>query len=403
MAPVEQCLAKLLGQYPDIVAYVFRATSYIPAHNHAYVASHAIKIGNRFQDYIDGNQNPVYTLRSQLPTRDPSKYFILGERPETKFPSKPDKQLIDKKRTRVFYVSPFQFRRIVKLRPEVQPVNEYTGAKKDRILQKQTPQNEKYESVFDRITGKDFFSNPVIVASLRFKWYKFVLKYRLSRLFFVFILFLLVVVITSKQISVSAVKKGQTLTEDEIAARYLPGWRPVFMTTIALGCLLSVYEFWQIKYSPKKYIKSPYNYIDLAAFISPVVGCFYFLNAVPGTIQEGTGIDGGPSQAWIMAFSIIFLYLNMVELRIIRQLGVAVNIIFNIAKRIIWFMLMFTLFLVGFTHALLYRKCPDGWCEDVDFPAGYPTGFFAALTTTFFFLPTFYAHHQKDYYKLKHD
>ncbi|KAF9352322.1 hypothetical protein BGX34_012212 [Mortierella sp. NVP85] len=210
-----------------------------------------------------------------------------------------------------------------------------------------------------------------------------------TKVFAVFILvfFVLVVIITVQQIRVSSLLIDQVPTPDEIAARYLPGWQPVFIATIAIGFLLIIYELLQVKYSPRKYFGSPYNYVDLAACIFPVVGCFILLRASPGTIREDTGIDGGPSQIWMMGFGILLLYLNLLfELRIFKQLGVAVNIIFNISRRIKWFILIFAVILVSFTHALLYllhtrryRACQDGSCDDIDYPSNYPTGFFKAL------------------------
>ncbi|KAK3824542.1 MAG: hypothetical protein J3Q66DRAFT_419173 [Benniella sp.] len=142
---------------------------------------------------------------------------------------------------------------------------------------------------------------------------------------------------------------------------------------------------------------SPYNYVHPAAYLTPVIGCYISLEAKP-TVREDTGVDGGPSQVWILAFAILMIYLNIIfELRVIKPLGRAVNIIINITKKIIWFLLIFAVFLMGFTHALLYvlhtrryRPCnereADGSCKDTDYPSKYPTDFFEAFTTTYFFI-----------------
>ncbi|KAF9343988.1 hypothetical protein BGX34_006153, partial [Mortierella sp. NVP85] len=82
------------------------------------------------------------------------------------------------------------------------------------------------------------------------------------------------------------------------------------------------------------------------------------------------------------------------ELRVIRPLGLAVNIIFNIARRIKWFFLIFAVFLVSFTHSLLYvlhtrryRPCEGKEaCKEIDYPSSYPTDFSKALGVTYFFL-----------------
>ncbi|KAF9349965.1 hypothetical protein BGX34_001482 [Mortierella sp. NVP85] len=214
----------------------------------------------------------------------------------------------------------------------------------------------------------------------------------------------------SRQIDVSTVSNGRAPTADEIEARYLTKWRPVLITTIVLGLRLSFIELDQMglswiltldlaavgptAYSLGKYFRSPFNYVNLAAYSLPVAGCFMFLNTTPGTIQADIGIDGGPSQIWPMGFGILFLYLNMLfELRIIPPLAKVVDIIITITQRIKWFFLVFAVFLVSFTHAFLYvlhtrryRPCEGDSCKETDYPSSYPTNFLEALMATYFFL-----------------
>jgi len=61
--------------------------------------------------------------------------------------------------------------------------------------------------------------------------------------------FVLVSVITAQQIRVSAVTSGQVPTEAELAARYLPEWRPAFYLTIAWGLALTSYEVFHMLFS----------------------------------------------------------------------------------------------------------------------------------------------------------
>jgi hypothetical protein len=75
------------------------------------------------------------------------------------------------------------------------------------------------------------------------------------RFCFVLIFFVLVLVITAQQIVVSTMWQGEAPTPEEIAARYMPEWRPVFMVTAAMGLLLVLYEALQFTYSPLEYIK----------------------------------------------------------------------------------------------------------------------------------------------------
>ncbi|KAF9970327.1 hypothetical protein BGZ65_011216, partial [Modicella reniformis] len=171
LAPVEQCLAELLKHYPDIVANVFRATSYIPAHNHAYLASNAVRSSGKFWNLthkairvipfgkifnriiprpfgLGDNNNAVFTLRSELPVVTPSKTSFIKRDVNLWFPKMPDEPHPHKNRSYTIYVSPLQFRPI--------KIEGRSG--------------ERYESVFTHITRRDFLNNPAVEATLRFTW-----------------------------------------------------------------------------------------------------------------------------------------------------------------------------------------------------------------------------------------
>ncbi|KAF9347930.1 hypothetical protein BGX34_002796 [Mortierella sp. NVP85] len=390
LIPVIQCLSKLSEKHPDITSGVFRKASYIRARNPEYVVSNAIIANLRFSDWINFKrglslfsewiknwtllsldwikfkrglsskcpnikdykkrdidqdpdinhyEKPVFSLRSQLPFHKHVGFrkifhFGLGGR-KTRFPPEKNKDQ-EPHRSIEVYVSPFQFK----------PT---TG-----------PNERRKRSFLAEIAGKDFFDR--------------------------------------RQIEVSKLPTdGSAPTEAEIAARYLPGWGPAFLATIVIGFALIAYECMQMAFSTSKYFLSPFNYVHLAAYITPILGCFSSLYAKPG-VRDDTGVDGGPSQVWVLAFAILLLYLNIVfELRIIKPLGRAVNIIVNITKKIIWFLLIFAVFLMSFTHALLYvlhtrryRPCKDGQpddpCKGGDYPTKYPADFFEALSTTYFFM-----------------
>ncbi|KAF8924907.1 hypothetical protein BGZ58_001319 [Dissophora ornata] len=94
----------------------------------------------------------------------------------------------------------------------------------------------------------------------------------------------------------------------------------------------------------------PYWLLQMLANCLTIAGCSVFLMTKPRTLDDSTGTDRGPSQIWYMSFAILALYLNMLfELRPIKQIGVVVNIILNIAQRIIWFAVIFAVFIIGFT------------------------------------------------------
>ncbi|KAI1318019.1 hypothetical protein EDD11_007402, partial [Mortierella claussenii] len=406
LMPAVQCLNELSDRYPILLADMFRKASYVPVHNHAYVSSHAVianpqygsqlmwnlKFWNRFMgrkweksNAINDYEKPVFSLRSQLPFRASSFMNILNietsyrEVRVEKFPTKPDVVAEETKRMQSqfshnIYVSPF---------PKLSMYGPYRPWFQDAT--------ESAKSAFTDIAGQDFFDSPAMVATLEYKWHKFGLFYWLVRFIVVFTFFVLVVVITAKQISTSSLKNNAPQTQEQIKLRYMEDWRHVIEVTIGFGCLLIAYELIQCLDAPRKYISSPYNYMDIAAYVTPVIGCILFLRADYSNMDN----DHGPDQIWVMSFAILALYMNILfELRVIKQLGIVVNIILNITRRIVWFFLIFGLFLVSFTHALLHLlhtrpqqpECLSGTCDDTDYPDGYPTGFFAALSATYFFL-----------------
>ncbi|KAF9185997.1 hypothetical protein BGZ51_002297 [Haplosporangium sp. Z 767] len=406
LMPAVQCLNELSDRYPAMLANMFRKASYVPVHNSGYVASHAIIANPQYGEWLksklmfrriftgksfekSNNINdylrPVFSLRSQLPFRASSFLNILSietsvrENRDGKFPAKVDGVEEEKKPqsrySHKIYVSPF---------PKLSMYGAYRPWYKEVKSLKSMFSSPR--SAFTDIAGQDFFDSPAMVAMLEFKWNKFGFFYWLTRFTIVFSFFLLTLIITAQQIAInprSTDEIDESLTLEE---KNLDSWRPLIRLTVGLGFTLIAYELVQFISSPRKYISSPYNYLDLAAYVMPVVGCYIFLGSDPES-------DAGPDQIWIMSFAILALYMNVLfELRVVKQLGIVVNIILNITRRIVWFFLIFGLFLVGFTHALLHllhtrKQCTAEDCTTGDlFLDEYPKGFWGALSTTYFFL-----------------
>ncbi|KAK3824653.1 MAG: hypothetical protein J3Q66DRAFT_325657 [Benniella sp.] len=395
LTPVTQCLIKLREVDAELVRDVFKRASHIPVRNPQYVTSHAIITNLRFLDLfsfldqyassrkffefsksskIEKYKAPVLGLRSKLPFHNHTGVVgsisdHIRRRRKTQFPPEKVADQTGENRRKI-YVSPFQFK----------------------------PFKGQSRSFLGEFAGENFFDSPVMEANLWYKWNKSGIYFWLLRFIVVLIYFILVLTITGQQIRVSTPSIEHKPTQEELEDRYLPGWHPAFYMTITIGCLLLIYEFLQMKFSTWKYFRSPFNYIELVAYISPVAGCFIFMQERLLEYFRDKITEGGPSQIIILAFAIIAIYVNMVsELRIIRPLGIAVNIIINITKKIGWFLFIFALFLISFTHALLYvlhtrryRECEvkdeDGSCKDSDYPSNYPTNFFEALGTTYFFM-----------------
>ncbi|KAF9903785.1 hypothetical protein BX616_001536, partial [Lobosporangium transversale] len=425
MTPAVQCLNELSDRYPNHLADMFRRASYVPAHNHAYVATHAIVANRRYADWVNFFLNyysfklvrkvwiqkshnindyskPVFSLRSQLPFRAINKdafmsieTSILDNRMD-QFPAK--REEIDEEQRRA--QSPYSHKIYVCPFPRLSRYPAFRGWVDDRSI--------AFTSAFTDIAGQEFFDSPAMVATLEFKWHKYAffnwfVRYLITLAFFLFFL-----LITGMQIKTSTLpdkEKDPPITEEWVLARYLLGWRPFIKFTIFVGLLLLIYDLQRLMVSASKYIRSPFNFWHLFSHIFTITGCFLFLNTGPGKRNDssedsgpsGNNEEQGPSLIWVMSFAILALYMNMLfELRVIRQLGIVVNIILNITRQILWFFVIFAIFIVSFTHALLHlqhtrrfrRDCYESekGCEDQDYPDGYPKRFLTAMSATYFFL-----------------
>ncbi|KAG0354620.1 hypothetical protein BG005_006333 [Podila minutissima] len=416
LMPAVQCLTELSERYPAILGDMFRRASYVPAHNYSYIASHAIianhqyrktlksyfAFWNYFKDvspYTKSNNindyaKPVLHLRSQLPFRSANFFHVLNietsmrESRHEKFPLKPEiSEEEERRRNRAgefshkIYVSPF---------PKLSMYGPYQGW--------QGLFGDPARSAFSDIAGQDYFDSPAMIAMLEFKWHKFGFYRWLRRFFLVLIFFILFVILTAKQTVIFSGEPKIVFTPNDAGSRYMSDWRPVFWTTIGFGCVLLLLELLQFRAGPGRYLRSPYNYFDLAAYTLPIIGCGMFLSTKLGTIDDVKGLgmyDVGPHQIWVMSFAVLALYLNILfELRVVRQLGVVVNIILNITRRTVWFLLIFGLFLLAFTHALLHLlhtghgnvECIKNEGCKYEYSDGFPRTPFAALSAVYFFL-----------------
>ncbi|KAI1314632.1 hypothetical protein EDD11_001931 [Mortierella claussenii] len=359
MLPAIQCLKELSESYPNILAEMFKKASYVPAHNYAYVTSHAIVSNMRYSDWINFFMNyysfklvhrvwvqkshnindyhkPIFSVRSQLPFRAVNSNAFLSietsvlKSQDLRFPAK--REEIDEQYNHKVFVCPF---------PRLSKFRMFRGWVDEKI--------DYSKSAFTNIAGQEFFDSPAMVATLGFKW-------------------------------------------EEVNVRYLKGWYPFIKVTIFIGFLLIIYDLQRFNISRTKYLSSPFNYLHLVSHLLAITGLFLFLNAK----EDSNPNEQGPSQIWVMSFAILALYMNLLfELRVVKQLGIVANIILNITRRITWLFVIFGLFLVSFTHAMLhllhtrsYRpNCIAGTCDDIkDYPDGYPQDFFPALSATYFYL-----------------
>ncbi|KAK3824979.1 MAG: LOW QUALITY PROTEIN: hypothetical protein J3Q66DRAFT_326600 [Benniella sp.] len=418
------CLDELLDHFPDILADIFRKASYIPVQKQTFPLSRIQVVDFTYSDgyrYILGiitflplfcvnlllnlillvwipfHFRPTLVQRLRLPRfiilrqRSPdanySRKSVFIMRSQLPFFSYIRKGLLG---LLVNKISPFKIRYSGFPSMQINTTRINVSSREVCVspFQLQPVQDSKHESIVSKISGKDFFDIPAVVASLRLTWYTFGIRRWLGRFILVLVFSALVLTFTAKRIHVSSPKDGVAPTVDEIIIWYSEPWARLFNTvTFLAGMFLLVYEFIQCLARPSKYFRSPYNYIDLAVIILPFIA---FIFDTKDKVDSNHGLKKLP----FMSFAILLMYITMLlELRVIRPLGIAVNIIFNMMRKIGWYFLIFFFILVAFTHALLYalhirqfEPCEGKSCETTDNPSSYPTDFGRALSATIFFL-----------------
>ncbi|KAG0265787.1 hypothetical protein DFQ27_000360 [Actinomortierella ambigua] len=316
LMPTIQCVDELAERYPELLVNLFRRASYISAHNHAYVATHAIIANSdyRFRFWEESSREyteharPVFHLRSQLPARSTTSWFNIkniestysGKRDNT-FPDD-DKEAQRLREERVaagefnhkIYVAPF---------PKLSNYGPYVP-----WYRIETP-----DSPFSRLAGMNFFDSPAMTAVLEFKWHKFAFSNWLSRFLYLMVYYGIFLVITGFQISyyVAGNDSDGPLTVEQLSDRYMhsSGWRIAIKIDIALGCVMLLLEIREFIVNGWKYFRSPYNYIDVLAELLPLISCGKLLSR-PNITDFGGGYEE-PEQIWWMSFSILTIYMHI--------------------------------------------------------------------------------------------
>ncbi|KAG0328436.1 hypothetical protein BGZ99_005301 [Dissophora globulifera] len=404
MIPAVQCVKELSKWHPDVLRDMFKEASYIPAHNQDYVIAQA-KIFSIFykpwrinswfikSNNINKYKKPIFCLLSQLRVKKPMPKSLgatgaalgMSQAVGPILDIFPAARAADKLETKAakyshtVYVSPF-------------PKFSSHG---HRITSSSRP----VESPFMSLAGKDFFESPAMEAILTFKWEKFGFLMWSIQFFVSFFLFTTIVALTGIQIYLcSPPTPIRPPNDEEVRARYMEHMRPLFWVVIGFAAFILLFDVRRALSAPLKYMRSPYWVIRMVANGLTLTGFAMFTTKHVGDLDEITHTDRGPSQISWISFAVLAYYLNFLfELRAVESLGTVVNIMIKIAKRIVWFAIVFVLFLVGFTHALLhllhtrkYDDCktddPTRPCAPEDFPDTYPSRFFPALSSTYFFL-----------------
>ncbi|GBC04784.1 hypothetical protein RclHR1_05870008 [Rhizophagus clarus] len=118
----------------------------------------------------------------------------------------------------------------------------------------------------------------------------------------------------------------------------------LFIFSIILGLIHLLFEVRQFIWSPTKWISDIWNLFDLSAYLVPVLTSIYWISSY----------INGQSTEYAKAISISCLLLDIKFLlffRAFESFGIYFAIIIGVAKRVISFLFIILIILVGFAHA----------------------------------------------------
>ncbi|KAF9437507.1 hypothetical protein BGZ76_000440 [Entomortierella beljakovae] len=213
-------------------------------------------------------------------------------------------------------------------------------------------------------TSLEYFDNPAIAALVDYKWNTIGYKYWSVRFFFQCLYYILITTVAILQV-------------------YLPNFRLLrdsFIAIIALSIMFLWLELSRAVRCWTRYKSPSYNITGLLAYFLPMVASIDQLVVIMTTNSDGN--------ARLLSFSVLAVFVNMLyELRVIKMVCKYVTIIQRAIGEILAFFVIFGVGIATFTIAILHilHACPVGTCSR-DENSLYPTRFFGALTSTFFFL-----------------
>ncbi|KAF9360155.1 hypothetical protein BGX26_010401 [Mortierella sp. AD094] len=222
--------------------------------------------------------------------------------------------------------------------------------------------NQAYVECKD--TSLEYFDNPAITALVDFKWNTIGYKYWLLRFIFQCLYYILITTVAIMQV-------------------YFPDFRLLRDAFIAIIVLSAMFLWLELSRAVRcwtRYKSPSYNITGLLAYLLPMVASIDQLVVILTTNLNGN--------ARLLSFSVLAVFVNMLyELRVIKMVCKYVTIIQRAVGEIMAFFIIFGIGIATFTIAILHvlHACPVETCTR-DSSSQYPTQFFGALTSTFFFM-----------------
>ncbi|KAH7034433.1 hypothetical protein BKA57DRAFT_476179 [Linnemannia elongata] len=235
-----------------------------------------------------------------------------------------------------------------------------------------------FDKVFIRRHYDDLqaYDNPAFSALTTYKWTRFARYFWCLRLSFQISYELLVLVVTLFQL----------YGDEEQRANLVGG----YIAIISFGYVLLHFEFQQMRGGIGRYFSSPYNYVDLCAYVVPMVSsCILIVNSDQIVALRA------------LSFSVVLIYIHFIfELRVFKNVCRVVAIVVNIFSDIPAFFIILAIFILSFAHSINHLieinfravACmPDP--DDATSPsicnsqrAEFPRGYLQSISTTYFFM-----------------
>ncbi|KAI8876345.1 hypothetical protein K501DRAFT_288939, partial [Backusella circina FSU 941] len=163
-----------------------------------------------------------------------------------------------------------------------------------------------------------------------------------------------------------------------------PGQILSLVVALLLGLFLLIQEYRQWKVARWFYLKSFYNYLDLASFLLPLA-TFFLLRF------DSTGLYE------VSAISTLVLWIHFIlRLRVFRTVGYLLEMVIQLSAKIVPVTFVMLLVVIAFTHSffVLLRKRGDLFIEDASNNDGdadniFSNVFFAFITVWFFIFGVF--------------
>ncbi|KAF9961426.1 hypothetical protein BGZ72_003683 [Mortierella alpina] len=370
----------LMTRYLDEAFDISRRAAFIPVRDKATVLQLAVHNGSQWRWrfwrpaktslHEVMNQNPVFRLRDQI------RILHTSNRIEQETMSTLEE--LHKKNTDIkanLYVVPFSLIWTVRGQGEVQEKSSNEDRKDDwvstllRVFRALLyPGNSVYVGAI--YSNLDVFDNLALSALMKYKWTRFARGIWIIQLALQVTYDFLVVSITFLQI----------YGHENLLGGYI--------AIIYSGYLLLLIERHQMKGGVRRYFSSPYNYIDLLAYIIPVASSCALI-ADPENVYALRALS----------FSVILVYLHfMFELRVFKNVCKVVTIVVNILLHIPAFFVILAIFILAFAHSINhltesnYRSAHCLPNEDGTIPRcqtmrdEFPLGYFQSVSAAYFIM-----------------